>query len=273
MLDTWLAALSDPLFRLPLLAGLVLAALLPVIGALLMLRDEWLAALGLAHVAAASALLGHALGLPTLIGGTAGALAGGALKTRFDARGNVAYAFMILVGWSATLLIGANSELGERLAHALVEGQLYFAGLSELSAVLALSGAALWILPRILPRLLRSRFFPRFEQANALPAWRWHLQMDLLAAASLAVGTLTLGLMGAFALVLVPAWVTFRIAPSWRWTLLGAGLVGVGGYLIAFALALRLDQPFGPLLVAVLLAIAASMRLMLWFHRGSPTAD
>ncbi len=186
MLDTWLAALSDPLFRLPLLAGLVLAALLPVIGALLMLRDEWLAALGLAHVAAASALLGHALGLPTLIGGTAGALAGGALKTRFDARGNVAYAFMILVGWSATLLIGANSELGERLAHALVEGQLYFAGLSELSAVLALSGAALWILPRILPRLLRSRFFPRFEQANALPAWRWHLQMDLLAAASLA---------------------------------------------------------------------------------------
>lgn len=261
MLDPWLASLSDPLFRLPLLAGLLLAALLPVMGALLMLRDEWLAALGLSHLAAASALLGSSLGLPTLIGGTAGALAGGALKTRFEARGNVAYAFMILIGWSATLLIGANTELGERLAHALVEGQLYFAGVSELAAALALTAAAIWILPRILPQLLRSRFFPRFEQANDLPSWRWHLAMDLLAAASLAIGTLTVGLMGTFALVLIPSWVAFRMAPSWRWTLIGAGLVGVVGYLVAFALALRLDQPFGPMLVVVLIAVVAMMGL------------
>ncbi|NEV62491.1 metal ABC transporter permease [Thiorhodococcus minor] len=272
MLDAWLASLSDPLFRLPLLTGLLLAALLPVIGALLMLRDEWLAALGLSHIAAASALLGSALGLPTLVGGTAGALAGGALKTRFEARGNLAYAFMILVGWSATLLIGANTELGERLAHALVEGQLYFAGVAELVAALALIAAAIWILPRILPQLLRSRFFPRFEQANALPAWRWHLAMDLLAAATLAIGTLTVGLMGAFALVLVPAWVIFRVAPSWRWTLIGSGLVGISAHLVAFALALQLDQPFGPMLVAVLLGIAASMLLpKAW--RGSPPAS
>ena len=268
MLDPWLASLSDPLFRLPLLAGLLLSAFLPVIGALLMLRDEWLAALGLSHIAAASALLGSALGLPTLIGGTAGALAGGALKTCLESRGNVAYAFMILVGWSATLLISANTELGERLAHALVEGQLYLVDASELVATLALIAAAIWILPRILPQLLRSRFFPRHEQANALPAWRWHLAMDLLAAASLAVGTLTLGLMGAFALVLIPAWLAFRVAPSWRWTLIGSGLIGVGGYLVAFALALRLDQPFGPMLVAVLLGIAASMAL-LTFSSGS----
>jgi len=36
--------------------------------------------------------------------------------------------------------------------------------------------------------------------------------MDLLAAASLAIGTLSVGLMGAFALVLIPAWVTFQPA-------------------------------------------------------------
>jgi zinc/manganese transport system permease protein len=206
MLDPSLASLSDSRFRVPLLAGLLLAALLPVIGALLMLRDEWLAALGLSHLAAASALLGSTLGLPTLIGGTAGALAGGALKTRFEARGNLAYAVMILIGWPATLLIGANTELGEQLAHALVEGQLYFAGVSEFVAVLVLVASAIWTLPRILPQLLRSRFFPRFEQANDLPSWRWHLAMDLLTAASLATGTLTVGLMGVFALVLIPAW-------------------------------------------------------------------
>ena len=43
-----LAALLDPIFRLPLAVGLVLAAVLPLLGALLMLRDEWLAALGYA---------------------------------------------------------------------------------------------------------------------------------------------------------------------------------------------------------------------------------
>lgn len=67
--------------------------------------------------------------------------------------------------------------------------------------------------------------------------------------------------MGAFALVLIPAWVAFRIAPSWRWTLIGSGLVGIGGYLIALTLALGLDQPFGPMLVVVLIAIAASLML------------
>ena len=170
MTGSLLATLGDPLFRLPLVTGLLLAALLPVIGALLMLRDEWLAALGLAHLASASALLGHSIGLPGLVGATAGALAAGALKTRLQARGNLAYAIMILAGWSATLLIGANSRLGEQFAHALVEGQLYLAGGWELTAALALTVAAVRVLPRITPPLLRSRFFPRHEQANALPA-------------------------------------------------------------------------------------------------------
>jgi len=86
--------------------------------------------------------------------------------------------------------------------------------------------------------------------------------MDLLAAASLAIGTLSVGLMGAFELVLIPAWVTFQIAPSWRWILIGSGLVGVASYLAAFALALQLDQPFGPMMVAVLVGIAAIVMLL-----------
>lgn len=248
--------LFDPLFHLPLLTGLLLAGLLPVLGALAMLRDEWLAALGLAHLASAGALLGQALGVPALIGATLGALGGGALKTFLSARGNIAYGFMILAGWSATLLIGANTALGEQLARALVEGQLYFAGIAELVAGLLLLALCIRTLPRLMQPMLRVRFFPRYETANRLPVWRWHLGLDLLTAGGLAVGTLTLGLMGAFALVLVPAWIAFRLAPSWRWTLIGASLTGVIGYLLAFVAALELDQPFGPMLVGVLLGLA-----------------
>jgi zinc transport system permease protein len=83
----------------------------------------------------------------------------------------------------------------------------------------------------------------------------------------MAVGTATLGLMGAFALVFVPAWFAFRLAPGWRWTLFIAALIGVGGYLVAFALALVLDQPFGPVLVIIAAAAATAPRLFAVKHR------
>ena len=247
----------DPLFRLPFITGLLLAAVLPLLGTLLMLREEWLAALGLAHLAAASALVGLAVGVPAVIGGAAGALVGGAAKTALSARGNAAYGFMILIGWAAMLLVAANTAIGDSLGRAMVDGQLYFAAPVDLGAALILAILSAALLPWLSGKLLRARFFPRFEQANRLPAWRWHLCMDLLAAVGMAVGTATLGLMGAFALVFVPAWLAFRLAPGWRWTLLVSALVGVGGYLIAFLLALFLDQPFGPVLVGALVTLAA----------------
>jgi zinc transport system permease protein len=258
MMEGMTALVFDPLFRVPFITGLLLAAVLPLLGTLLMLREEWLAALGLAHLAAASALLGLAVGVPAVIGGTAGALSGGAAKTLLRARGNAAYGFMILIGWAAMLLVAANTAIGDSLGQAMVDGQLYFAGTVDLSAALILAILSTALLPWLSGRLLRARFFPRFEQANQLPAWRWHLCMDLLAAGGMAVGTATLGLMGAFALVFVPAWLAFRLAPGWRWTLLIAALIGIGGYLIAFLLALFLDQPFGPVLVAVLVIVAAT---------------
>ena len=252
-----LALLFDPLFRLPLITGLLIALSLPLIGALLMLREEWLAAFGLAHLAAASALLGLAMGIPAVLGGLLGAVAGGAFKFLTQARGNLVYAFMVLLGWSALGLIAANTTLGAALGHALIEGQLYFAGLLEVVAAALLGLLTLIMLPRLMPALIRARLFPTHELANRLPRHRWHLRFDVLTALAMAIGTATIGLMGAFALVLVPAWIAFRIAPGWRWTLALCALCGCGGYLLAYLLALRLDQPFGPLLVAVLLGFAA----------------
>ncbi|WP_295882655.1 metal ABC transporter permease [uncultured Thiohalocapsa sp.] len=252
-----LSLLSDPIFRLPFVVGLLLAIVLPLLGALLMLRDEWLAALGYAHLAAAGALLGLAFGLPALLGGVAAAGAGAAAKGAGGARGNAFYGFMILGGWAALLLLAANTGLGEQLGHALIEGQLYFAGPTDLMGAILLALVAGAGLPWLMPRLLRARLLPQHEVANALPARRWHLGFDLLAAAGMAVGTASLGLMAAFALVLAPAWIAFRMAPGWGWTLVWCTAVGALAYVVAFAAALALDQPFAPVLVAVLLAAAA----------------
>jgi len=178
-------------------------------------------------------------------------LLGALIKSR-SGGGNSVYAVMILLGWTLTLLIAANTALGDALAHAVVDGQLYFAGSRELIAAGAVGALGLTALPWLTPRLIRAHLFPQHEIANRLPAWRWHLGFDLLVALAIAVGTATLGLMATFALVFLPAWSAFRRAPNWRrsnW--LSAG-IGVASYLLAFAIALWLDQPFGPVLVAVL---------------------
>ena len=248
--------LFDPMFRLPFAVGLLLAAVLPLLGAILRLRDEWLAALGLAHLAGASGLLGMAVGLPVLVGAPLGAVGGALVKSLAGIGGNTAYGLMILVGWAATLLVAANTSLGAVIGHALVEGQLYFTGGMHLAVVAALSALVAITLPFMLPHLLRARLFPGHEVANRLPAWRWHLGFDVIAALGMATGAGCLGLMGAFALVLVPPWVAFRVSQSWRRAMLVSLLFGLAAYVGGFAAALLLDQPFAPALVAALLLLA-----------------
>jgi zinc transport system permease protein len=249
--------LFDPLFRVPLLVGLIAALLLPLLGCYLRLRGEWLAALGLAHVAAACHLIGAALHWPLLLSGAAGAVLAVALKQLLRRESNGGYAVMMLAGWATIYLVAANSPLGESLSHALADGQLYFANQDQLLALLVGGGITLGLLPWWNRRLLRARFFPAHEAANALPGWRWHLSFDLAVALLLALATGAIGLMGAFALVLLPPWLAFRLAPDWKRSLLLAMGIGVLCYAIAFVIALKFDQPFGPVLIAVLLATCA----------------
>jgi zinc transport system permease protein len=127
----------------------------------------------------------------------------------------------------------------------------------HLGASISLIVLAALILPRFMSRLIRARLQPTFELANAVPAWRWHLSFDLLAALGIAVGAGTLGLMGAFALAFVPAWVAFRLAKNWRQCRWISLALGVLSYAAAFVVALLFDQPFGPVLVTALLTLGA----------------
>ncbi len=252
----------DEVFRHAFLAGLPLALVLPLLGNLLRLREEWLATLGLAHLAAAAALAGMGLGLPAVLGAPGGAVLGAIGKYTSRQRSNSVYALMILAGWAITLLIAANTALGHALAQAMVDGQLYFATRRETWLAGAVALFALLLLPWLTPRLIRASLLPTYERANRLPAWRWHLGFDLLVALVVAVATATLGLMATFALVFVPAWIAYRHAASWRRAWFLGAAVGLCGYILAFALALALDQPFGPTLVfALVVALVAALAL------------
>lgn len=249
--------MTSELFLIPFLTGLGLAILLPLLGCYLRLRDEWLAALAYSHVAAAGALVALVGGLPPAAGGIAAAALAGAGKHLFAARlsGGAAYAVLLLGGWSVAVLLAANQPQAERLGHALFDGQLYFSSREQLWLIALSVPLALGLLRLLSRHLLLAHTYPDFFRIRGLRAWPTQIGFDLLAALALALATMSLGVMGAFSLVFIPPWLAFRRAKNWRGGLLVSLLVGLAAYLAAFAAALWLDQPFGPILAMMLVAL------------------
>jgi zinc/manganese transport system permease protein len=248
--------LFDTMFLLPFVNGLLLAILLPLLGAWIRLREEWLAALGLAQVAAAGVVVGALFTEPVGLVALGAAALAAAAKAFLGRSGNDAYAVMILLGWSVSLIGAAFTAHGDELARALVQGQLYFTGAGHFRGIVVLAVVLAVLLPWLSPRLLLGRFFPDHFRANGQPNPHHDLVFDVLVAVTLALSATAIGVMAAFALVFIPPWVAFRFARGWRRTLEWSVGLGVLAYLVSFVAAVRVDQPFGPVLVAVLLLMA-----------------
>ena len=257
------SALIDPLFRLPFLTGLMFALVLPVLGMYLRLREEWLAALAFAQVAAAGSLASSILGLPPQAGALSLTCGAAALKGWIARAGNNGYALLMIVGWASAILMLSNVPIAEHLGHALFDGQLYFTGIGQLAIALVFLGATAALLPWLSRRLLLERMFPDFFRASGLSALRYHLAFDLLIAAGLALATSSIGVMASFGLVFVPSMIAYRVGPNWKASVIIAASFSLACYLVAFAAALVFDQPFGPVLVVTLAAIAVSVWLVL----------
>lgn len=249
--------MNPDLFLIPFLTGLGLAIVLPVLGCYLRLRDEWLAALAYSHVAAAGALLALFVGLPPVFGGMAAAGMAGAGKRLLAKRlaGGANYALLLLGGWAVAVLVAANQPLAERLGHAMFDGQLYFVAGEQLWLVAVAGLLALFFLRLLSQHLLLAHVYPDFFRVRGLKSWPIESGFDLLAALLLALATMNMGVMGAFSLVFIPPWLAFRRGRNWRnglWLSLGIGLLS---YVLAFIAALALDQPFGPILALLLIAV------------------
>jgi len=258
--------LFDPLFLWPCLTGLLFALLLPVFGAYLRLRGEWLAALSYAQMAAAGGLAAAALAWPLALGGPAAAFLAAGVKNAFEeateAVRGVAYAMLLLAGWGITVLLAANLPLAERLGHALSDGQLYFTDRGHFFAALGALALALPLLSRLSRPLLLSHFYPDFYRARGRSARRLHLLFDLLVAGILALATTGVGVMAAFALVFIPPLAAAPWVKSWRASLVLGAVLGAVAHLLAFALALVLDQPYGPVLALLLVALGGGSALL-----------
>jgi zinc transport system permease protein len=249
-------ALFDPLFLTPFLNGLLLAILLPLLGPYSRMRGEWLASLGVAQAAAAGLLLGAFVDGAATLGALLSAAVAAVAKALLGRRsGNDAYAVMLLVGWSAALLLAANSARGEDLSRALLEGQLYFTGTPQLVSISVLLGIVVVTLATQSRRLLLGCLFPDRLINDHRPAARYDVTFDVVVAISLALAASVVGVMAAFALVFIPAWVAFGVARNWRGARAWSLILGMVAYVGSFAIAIVFDQPYGPVLVAALLAV------------------
>ncbi|MCL2876818.1 MAG: metal ABC transporter permease [Betaproteobacteria bacterium] len=252
----WLLQLE--LFWRAALTGALLAILLASLGLILRLRHEYWAALAYGQLGAAGALGALAIGYPPLLGGLAASLIAASAKHPLEKRLLTTGLFPLLFvfGWSVCQLLTANLPGVERPGAALFEGQLYFTGLEMLlGAALALivGGVFLW---RKGSDLLLAHLYPAHFQAQGRPAWAVRAGFDLLVAAGLVLAVMSLGVMGAFALIFIPPWLACVFSPNWRTAAIAAPILSLLAYLLAFTLALAYDQPFGPMLALVLCAMA-----------------
>lgn len=255
----------DPMFRLPLLSGLVLALLLPLLGAGLRLREQWFSGLGIAQMAAAGGVAGAVLHAPVMLFALFGALLGGAVRLLAGTVRHEHYATLFLAGWAAVMLLGLHGHDAAMAAHHLLNGQLYFTALPHLLGGLALAAALLLSGRWLGRRLLLARLFPDYYRANQKPGWPHELGFEVLVVGGVLLGISSMGVMATFAMLLLPPWIAFRISRGWNRALAVSAAIGIAGYLLGFVLALVMDWPFGPTLVAVLILALPLRRLPVRF--------
>jgi zinc/manganese transport system permease protein len=243
----------DPLFRVPLATGLLLAVALALLGAGLRVREQWFSSLGVAQMAAAGGVAGALLHAPVMLFALLGAAFGGVARALTGRARNEHYAVMLLGGWAAVLLLAMYGHHADAIANQLLNGQLYFTGQPHLAAAGLLLIAVLLCGRWLARRLLLTRLFPDHFRGNRQPAWPHELCFEALIVAAVVLGISTMGVMATFAMMFVPPWVAFRLARGWTMALLFSVGLGLIAALAGFLLALALDQPFGPSLVAVLL--------------------
>ncbi len=252
-----LELLFDPMFRMPFFAGLLLAPLAAVLGTLLRLRSEWLAALAYAQLAAAGGIIAALLHLPLMVGALVIAVLLATYKGLLSQIGNDNFALLILLGWTMAMAAAGYSAHGDMVGRALLDGQLYFVSLSHLLAAIVLVLIGIPLLFWLMPRLLRVHFFPDYYVANKTGFRHHTLVFDLFVVATIAVTATALGVMSTFALVFIPSWVAWRLASGWRQVIIISAVLALISYVLAYVLAIALDQAFGPVLTGILVLIAA----------------
>ena len=263
MIAAWLQAILDAQLLLwrefspAWWAAIVAGATLPALGVQVAFRGQALTTLAIPQVsfaamALALAIPGFALTdahepsmLVMLAAAFAGALLGGLLAgQRQDQHAPLRMGAVFVGAWALTETVRALSPVGEMRLEPLLHGELLGASPSTagLVALLVLPCAVILALQR---RLSFCAAFPDAALAAGLNTRRLERGLALMLGAAIALGTVTLGPLVTAALLLLPAALAARNAPSAISILRRAMLTGVLAALLGSIASVLADIPLG----------------------------
>lgn len=268
---------SWELFGDAILTGLLLAAVLPCLGVLLLLRRQVFVAAAIgqaANVGIALAMTlgvlaadGHGHGADGVLAPCCGAAAAmlatfAALRTPVGGEGSEARsAFVFLVGGALSLLLLANAPHGLQSLQRLFLSSLLAVSARDVwlaAAAAILTGGWLCWQPRM---LLHWAIDAESAAVHGLPVRRFEIAAAILVGAVLGQAILATGLLFTFGAVVLPVLAARDLAGSLRGVLVLAPVLGVASMLLGFSLAHRHDLPPAQVAVAVAGIAAAAARL------------
>lgn len=267
------------LFQLPILAALVAGLVCPLLGCFLYVRRTSFYGLALPQFATAGVVCGFAL-LPWWVGRIglggldvdtalsdmhaainyhfawaaaftfAGLLALVALGRRGGSEsGRVAAAFAIAS--AATLLFARASAIGKAWVEQLLAGEITGIGVHELETLCTAFGLALLAILVFHRDLLLVSYDRESARVLGVRVVAFEALLNLLTGVMVAVGTITIGPLLLFGLLVVPSIAARSFARSMTSFLVLSSVFGVAAALAGVLCALQFDLPIGAAVVAV----------------------
>ena len=248
-----------------LIAGLIVGAAAPLIGAFLVQKRLSLMGDGIGHLAFAGVAAGLLLDVWPVWSALAVAVAGAAgietLRRRGIASGDMVLAVFFYGGIAAgVVLISIAGSLNASILSYLF-GQILTVTAGDLWVIAAL-GAAIVATIAVAGRALFAVVVDEeAARVAGLPVDRLNMLLAVLAAVTVVVAMRVVGVLLVAALMVLPVGASQAIARSFRGTLVGASIVGMAA--VALGLGTARDLPVAPggtiVLVAATLFVAAQL--------------
>lgn len=268
------------LFGDAIVVGLVLGALLPLVGVVLVLRQQMFvtAAIGQAANFGVAVVIWSGVGSAHAVGhaaaSEAAALGGGllvAIAAAVVALRALSVGASTLEAGSVFVFVGAGSGAMVLLAdvpHGLAEVQrlmlssLSCVGSGDVQVVAGFAAVALVALARVRRRLVLWAMDPQAAAAYGTPAWRYDLAVGAFVGGVLGWSLYVAGLIYTFACAVLPVLAAREIAGSLGAVLRLAPLLGAVGAAVGLSVGHRCDLPAGQTTALALVLLVACARAL-----------
>lgn len=243
------------------LAGALIALTAPALGVYLLLRRQALMADMLSHVSLAGIAAGALLhALPSLAGfaaAVAGAVAVEYVRRSYKTYGEISVAIIMIGGLStAVLLMSLNKGLDRNLSSYLF-GSVVAVTRSELLLLGVVAAVCLAFFGLFRRPLYQMTFDEETARTNGLPVNALTLAFSVLTGMIVAAAIPIVGVLLVSALVVLPASLAIRIAPSFAAALALSAALGLIGVFAGLSASYGMSTPPGGTIALTLLAMLA----------------